>query len=476
MGSPAVQQPRWRNSYSAGICEVKPRAKVAQKPAPRRAPKAEVARDAPNGTIRRPVPRRTSSPSTSDLKDPYESRRMARASRTLYAGTAASQASEAAQRQAQSTRQPSPRRSPSPSLESKARTPRPVARPRLSTPNQVQTMQGGKKLEAGLALRRLVDLKDVLCGTKEEKLMAPRPQKPRPAPLTAVNGSDSPRSLRGSSVLVHHMASEELFPSADDIVGQAEAASTACSPSLYSIGGGGAGSSTADERMRQLKLENQALREAFGDTQKRLMELEDERQSFLDEGVYDVVNSICGQTGLSPRDAKCLMGDVENKKTSGGGTVTYHIGRSAELSGENDKLRRELERTTKILEVLEQQKHQAEDKMMALEQEHTALLRRLAEVQGAGQISEGLERPERPQEIDPPRIADEVVEPVEQAAVPSGPSRQGDFSMPPDTGGLRNQLTPAPEETVGAAEPSGVPDGQGADQPIVEPWELEDAW
>lgn len=373
-------------------------------------------------------------------------------------------------------------------------------------------MQGGKKLEAGLALRRLVDLKDVLCGTKEEKLMAPRPQKPRPAPLTAVNGSDSPRSLRGSSVLVHHMASEELFPSADDIVGQAEAASTACSPSLYSIGGGGAGSSTADERMRQLKLENQALREAFGDTQKRLMELEDERQSFLDEGVYDVVNSICGQTGLSPRDAKCLMGDVENKKTSGGGTVTYHIGstdfpdpltfsgspvatspsaaqilarrseqdlRSAELSGENDKLRRELERTTKILEVLEQQKHQAEDKMMALEQEHTALLRRLAEVQGAGQISEGLERPERPQEIDPPRIADEVVEPVEQAAVPSGPSRQvrreGDFSMPPDTG-LRNQLTPAPEETVGAAEPSGVPDGQGADQPIVEPWELEDAW
>ena len=26
----------------------------------------------------------------------------------------------------------------------------------------------------------------------------------------------------------------------------------------------------------------------------RLMELEDERQCFLDEGVYDVVNSLCG--------------------------------------------------------------------------------------------------------------------------------------------------------------------------------------
>ena len=82
--------------------------------------------------------------------------------------------------------------------------------------------------------------------------------------------------------------------------------------------------------MRQLMLENQALREAFGDTQKRLMELEDERQSFLDEGVYDVVNSICGQTGISPRgDAKCLMGDAQNSPKDGAGTVTYHIGRRA---------------------------------------------------------------------------------------------------------------------------------------------------
>ena len=47
--------------------------------------------------------------------------------------------------------------------------------------------------------------------------------------------------------------------------------------------------------MRQLMLENQALREACGDTQKRLLELEDERQCFLAEGVYDVVNSICGR-------------------------------------------------------------------------------------------------------------------------------------------------------------------------------------
>ncbi|CAE7248829.1 unnamed protein product [Symbiodinium natans] len=181
--------------------------------------------------------------------------------------------------------------------------------------------------------------------------------------------------------------------------------------------------------MRQLVLENQALREAFGDTQKRLMELEDERQCFLDEGVYDVVNSICGQTGLSPRAGLTgLMGDVDNSaaKTNGdGAAITFHIGstdpstdllalagspsvlagspaalplsplslaqmvarrseqdlRSAELSGENEKLRRELERTTKILEVLEQQRHVAEDKMLALEQEHAVLVRRLAEMQ-----------------------------------------------------------------------------------------------
>ncbi|CAE7242179.1 unnamed protein product [Symbiodinium microadriaticum] len=182
-----------------------------------------------------------------------------------------------------------------------------------------------------------------------------------------------------------------------------------------------------------------ALREAFGDTQKRLMELEDERQCFLDEGVYDVVNSICGQTGLSPKAGLTgLMGDADNHttKTNGdAGAITFHIGsvdpsadllalagspvapppsadllalagspaalplsplslaqmvakrseqdlRSAELSGENDKLRRELERTTKILEVLEQQRHLAEDKMLALEQEHAVLVRRLAEMEG----------------------------------------------------------------------------------------------
>ena len=44
----------------------------------------------------------------------------------------------------------------------------------------------------------------------------------------------------------------------------------------------------------------------------RLMELEDERQCFLDEGVYDVVNSICGHR---PRESS--MFDCEWAKEAG---------------------------------------------------------------------------------------------------------------------------------------------------------------
>ncbi|CAE7725813.1 unnamed protein product [Symbiodinium necroappetens] len=384
------------------------------------------------------LPRRASSPpapmgptAAKAEADPPASRRAVRSS-GLHSATAASQAREAALRQAFPARNQSPRRrelSPQP----KPRIPVQTRSARLASSGRAEAQaparqQGApppadKNKQAVQALRRLVDLKEVIC--QEDRAKSPQ--------------------LPGSSVLVHSIASEELFPPVmlDDLAGQAaEAASTACSPSLYSAGaagGGGGGSSTTDERMRQLVLENQALREAFGDTQKRLMELEDERQCFLDEGVYDVVNSICGQTGLSPKAGLTgLMGDADNHttKTNGdAGAITFHIGsvdpsadllalagspvapppsadllalagspaalplsplslaqmvarrseqdlRSAELSGENDKLRRELERTTKILEVLEQQRHLAEDKMLALEQEHAVLVRRLAEMEG----------------------------------------------------------------------------------------------
>lgn len=356
-----------------------------------------------------------------------------------------------------------------------------------------------KNKQAVQALRRLVDLKEVIC--QEDRAKSPQ--------------------LPGSSVLVHSIASEELFPPVmlDDLAGQAaEAASTACSPSLYSAGaagGGGGGSSTTDERMRQLVLENQALREAFGDTQKRLMELEDERQCFLDEGVYDVVNSICGQTGLSPKAGLTgLMGDADNHtKTNGdAGAITFHIGsvdpsadllalagspvapppsadllalagspaalplsplslaqmvarrseqdlRSAELSGENDKLRRELERTTKILEVLEQQRHLAEDKMLALEQEHAVLVRRLAEMEGGArsELSSGSF------EV----AADQVIW-----------SRRSDEALHQDAIASADRDSKHAAELAASKmqESHGASGGPAADDRTLEPWELEDAW
>ena len=134
-------------------------------------------------------------------------------------------------------------------------------------------MAEGKKREAqaGLALRRLVDLKEVLCGAKDwppesskrRVWTVKRTSWPRRChgnldqlhSLIALGPCEAQRvqpfmAVRGSSVLVHHMGSEELFP-ADDLTGQlcqvyeifhhilsyfaqrgqAEAASTACSPS-----------------------------------------------------------------------------------------------------------------------------------------------------------------------------------------------------------------------------------------------------
>jgi hypothetical protein len=200
-------------------------------------------------------------------------------------------------------------------------------------------------------------------------------------------------------------------------------ASTAYSPSAVS--GCYHASSTTDERMRQLILENQALREAFSDTQKRLMKLEDEKRGFMDEGIYDVVNSICGHAmgsrpmrmNFNSRDenvAECMHGQ---------GAITFSLTgssdvpiiepcpnvlsptailaplalspesaaitiarrneeerRSAELSGENDELRRELARAGEVGEALEQQKIAAEDRVHALEQEHLRLREHLTQL------------------------------------------------------------------------------------------------
>lgn len=200
-------------------------------------------------------------------------------------------------------------------------------------------------------------------------------------------------------------------------------ASTAYSPSAVS--GCYHASSTTDERMRQLILENQALREAFSDTQKRLMKLEDEKRGFMDEGIYDVVNSICGHAmgsrpmrmNFNSRDenvAECMhsqgaitfsltgssdvpiiepcpnvlspsaiLAPLALSPESAAITIARRNEeerRSAELSGENDELRRELARASEVGEALEQQKIAAEDRVHTLEQEHLRLREHLTQL------------------------------------------------------------------------------------------------
>jgi len=55
---------------------------------------------------------------------------------------------------------------------------------------------------------------------------------------------------------------------------------------------------------QRLKQENDSLREALAAASRKLTKLEDEQQCFFDEGVFDLVNSMCGRTGNSEEDAR----------------------------------------------------------------------------------------------------------------------------------------------------------------------------
>merc|ERR1719215_61769 len=50
--------------------------------------------------------------------------------------------------------------------------------------------------------------------------------------------------------------------------------------------------------------ENVSLREALAAASRKLTKLEDEQQCFFDEGVFDLVNSMCGRSGKSEEDAR----------------------------------------------------------------------------------------------------------------------------------------------------------------------------
>jgi len=139
--------------------------------------------------------------------------------------------------------------------------------------------------------------------------------------------------------------------------------------------------------IKRLIQENMTLREAFDDASQRLAMLEEEKWRFLDEGVFDLVNSVCVRktpnlrkphqlaiavppistfTPLSPAASAASVRRYEEDK------------RSSELSGENEELRQELARASEVGEALEQQQQAAEDRMYALEQEQALLANQLS--------------------------------------------------------------------------------------------------
>eukprot|EP00930_Biecheleria_cincta_P018231 TRINITY_DN14272_c2_g1_i1.p1 TRINITY_DN14272_c2_g1~~TRINITY_DN14272_c2_g1_i1.p1 ORF type:complete len:850 (-),score=151.34 TRINITY_DN14272_c2_g1_i1:371-2611(-) len=393
-----------------------------------------------------------------------------------YASTASWQARQAL------ARQPSPARAASPSrafaagagaVDARPKF-RPAPRERQASPNSraddalrrrrqaaATSNAPGEDAEtrsaAAMALRRLLPMSQEGAATRaggSRQMAASGANVDRGvAPIAAAAEAKAAALAPQTGVVTHNMALDDWNSIVTDESHMPELASTACSPSVQSQGctAGAPSSSAVEERMRQLILENQALREAFGDTQKRLMQLEDERRGFMDEGIYDVVNSICGQSGGAARPRGSQLPGVSTTAAvmtpaCESGAITYMLSgradlaaihcelpprqqplvransltsseqalspgsaalalarkseqdlRSAALSGENEELRRELERVTKVGEALEQQKLSAEDKAHALEQEHALLAQRLCQLQSPGWdgISEVLPPAER---------------------------------------------------------------------------------
>jgi len=150
--------------------------------------------------------------------------------------------------------------------------------------------------------------------------------------------------------------------------------------------------------LEQLVQENATLREAFSETNKRLLRLEDERSRFFDEGIFDIVNAVCVQSdstgscddvvsrfrnfsALSTRLPHNLSGSPPVSPGSVSSTQVRYFEekRSAELSSQNAELRAELAKAGEVGESLELQQRAAEDRTHVLEQERARLMERLRE-------------------------------------------------------------------------------------------------
>lgn len=191
-------------------------------------------------------------------------------------------------------------------------------------------------------------------------------------------------------------------------------ASGKCSPSLPSMMQGSELSPTSaaawsvradTAEIQRLMLENVSLREAFTHANTKLSQLEDEKMRFFDEGIFDLVNSVCGHDITKDPKTMYPAGKVSTNGGPVGGAVSgksplrVDIGggdreavalrladlvtsedevRSAQLRSQNEELRRELARASEVGEALEQQQQLAEDRMRQLEQEQLWLSERVA--------------------------------------------------------------------------------------------------
>jgi len=188
--------------------------------------------------------------------------------------------------------------------------------------------------------------------------------------------------------------------------------------------------------MHRILVENASLREAYYDANCRISQLEDEKMHFFDEGIFDLVNNVCGQnnegkvckptlvdlpagdhsiydstpqrhlpaaggragaavTGFADRmDVQQMSPTPRLASAVGTAPLTTDVTpaysmeselrrrqeelRSKELRRQNEMLRRELARAGEAGEALEFQKEVAEERMLELEQEQQWLRERFA--------------------------------------------------------------------------------------------------
>ncbi|CAK0810763.1 unnamed protein product, partial [Prorocentrum cordatum] len=172
---------------------------------------------------------------------------------------------------------------------------------------------------------------------------------------------------------------------------------------LWADGWHGAGALTAEGQdagglmnpmIQRLALENALLREQFNDAHARLQRLEDEKSRWMDEGVFDLANTLCHSSVVdlrgsarqaslsdpSPELPSPLLLDLSPVSAL---STKLRRGveqkRSSELMRENEELRQELAEASTMGETLETQQKQAEERMLQLEQEQAWLIERFAE-------------------------------------------------------------------------------------------------